>query len=208
MPKPNLPSVLRNPKDIDTLSSFIGGSNIITKTILCCLSTALGLTGEDRFENIHRNDHRSTTALGMMRYPRDDLISTKQIGHQKHTDIGSLTLLFSEQWGLQILPPGCDTWNPVEPRNGHAVVNVGDLLRFASGHRLASCIHQVVPIENDKDRYSIAFFLRPENDAEFVDCQDELKSAKKWHDGKFIAFEADHKQQTLLKSVLLGGMEA
>lgn len=177
---------------------------MITKTILSCLSDAHELTGKDRFENMHRNEHKSTSALAMMRYLGGDLKSSKKIGHQKHTDIGSLTLLFSEQWGLQILPPGCGTWCFVKPRKGHAVVNVGDLLRFASGHTLSSCIHQVVPIDNIADRYSIAYFLRPENDAEFVDSRGEQVTAKRWHDIKFDEFPAPHEEQT--PSVILGGM--
>ncbi|KAJ5370010.1 uncharacterized protein N7496_006102 [Penicillium cataractarum] len=207
MPNPNLPSIVHNTRDIKTFSDFIGGSNIITKTILSCLSTAFGLSGEARFENAHRNEHKSNSALAMMRYLPGDPQSSKEIGHQKHTDIGSLTLLFSEQWGLQVLPPGSDTWGFVEPKKGHAVVNVGDSLRFASGHKLFSCIHQVVPIDNVADRYSIAFFLRPENHAKFLDSQGRWVRADQWHDEKFDVFKATHAEQKLVNSMLVGGME-
>jgi isopenicillin N synthase-like dioxygenase len=88
------------------LENAIAGSNIITKTILSALSTGLGLTGKDRFENSHRNHRPSTSTLAMMHYVPCDPVTDKNIGHQKHTDISSLTLLFSEQWGLQIRPPG------------------------------------------------------------------------------------------------------
>ncbi|KAJ5115614.1 hypothetical protein N7448_011392 [Penicillium atrosanguineum] len=203
-PNPYLPSIVRNRKDIKTFSDFIGGSNTITKTILSCLSTALGRTGADRFENIHRNEHKSTSALAMMWYPPCDQKLNKEIGHQTHTDIGSLTLLFSEQWGLQILPPGCDTWCFVKPREGHAVVNVGDTLRFASELDLFSCIHRVVPIDNTTDRYSIAFFLRAENDAEFVDSQGKLVKAVDWHNRKMFHFAVPHENQKPL--IINGGM--
>lgn len=206
-PNPNLPSIVDNADDIKTFSDFIAGSNIITKTMLSCLSTALGLSGEARFENIHRNEHKSNSALAMFRYLPGDMKTSKEIGHQKHTDIGSLTLLFSEQWGLQVLPPGCDTWGFVEPREGHAVINVGDSLRFASGHRLFSCIHQVVPIDNIADRYSVAFFLRPESDAKYLDSQGRWVTAGQWHDEKFDVFKATHAEQRLANSVLVGGME-
>lgn len=207
MLNPNLPSIVGNTDDMKTFSDFIGGSNIIAKIMLSCLSTALSLTGEDRFESSHRNEYKSNSALAMMRYLPGDPTSSKEIGHQKHTDIGSLTLLFSEQWGLQVLPPGCDTWSFVEPKAGHAVINVGDSLRFASGHRLFSCIHQVVPIDNISDRYSIAFFLRPENGAKFLDSQGRWVKAEQWHDEKFDVFKATHAEQKRVNSMLVGGME-
>lgn len=202
---PKLPSIVNNADDIEIFSDFIGYSNMITKVLLSCLSTALGLSGEARFETFHRNDRKSNTALGMMRYDPGDLKLSKEIGHQKHTDIGSLTLLFSEERGLQVLPPGCDTWGFVEPRKGHVVVNVGDWLHFASNGRLSSCIHQVVPISNKEYRYSIAFFLRPEDDAEFVDSQGQLVTMADWHSRKMKMFGAPSAKQSL--PVLCVGMK-
>lgn len=48
----------------------------------------------------------------MMHYIPSNPVTDKNIGHQKHTDISSLTLLFSEQWGLQIRPPGMSPSSP------------------------------------------------------------------------------------------------
>jgi isopenicillin N synthase-like dioxygenase len=103
---PHIPRNIKNNGDIKVLENAIAGSNIITKTILSALSTGLGLTGAARFENMHRNHRPSTSTLAMMHYIPSDPVTDKNIGHQKHTDISSLTLLFSEQWGLQIRPPG------------------------------------------------------------------------------------------------------
>jgi isopenicillin N synthase-like dioxygenase len=103
---PHIPRNIKNSGDIKVLENAIAGSNIITKTILSALSTGLGITGAARFENTHRNHRPSTSTLAMMHYIPSDPVTDKNIGHQKHTDISSLTLLFSEQWGLQIRPPG------------------------------------------------------------------------------------------------------
>ncbi|EFX01677.1 2og-Fe oxygenase family protein [Grosmannia clavigera kw1407] len=203
---PNLPFIVNNKGDIETLLSFIAGSNIITKTILSCLSTALGLTGAARLEYSHRNEHKSNSSLAMFRYIPGSLTTSKEIGHQKHTDIGSLTLLFSEQWGLQVLPPQSSTWAFVEPRPGHAVINVGDSLRFASEHMLYSCVHRVVPFNTADDRYSIAYFLRPENDAKFLDSQGRWVTASQWHDEKYDVFKVSHGQHSPADAILLGGM--
>ena len=103
---PHIPRNIKNSGDIKVLENAIAGANIITKTILSALSTGLGLAGAARFENSHRNHRPSTSTLAMMHYIPSDPVTDKNIGHQKHTDISSLTLLFSEQWGLQIRPPG------------------------------------------------------------------------------------------------------
>ncbi|KAI1849595.1 hypothetical protein JX265_013601 [Neoarthrinium moseri] len=205
---PHIPSVIKNSPDIKVLDNAIAGCNIITKTILSSLSTGLGLTGAARFENTHRNDRPSTTTLAMMHYIPSDPTVDKKIGHQKHTDISSLTLLFSEQWGLQIRPPKAREFGFVQPKDGCAIVNVGDSLRFASGHKMQSCIHRVVPYDYTEHRYSIAYFLRAEDDTMFTDSEGRYITAGQWHDEKFFAFTNPPELQALAPpSMILGGME-
>jgi isopenicillin N synthase-like dioxygenase len=125
----------------------------------------------------------------MLRYPKHDGI-TEGKGHNKHTDVGTLTFLLCKQWGLQILSPDTASWAFVEPREGHAVVNVGDSLRFVSGFRFASVVHRVTPLYDvqHEDRYSIAYFLRMADNATFRDQDGKAWSAKDWHDFKFNIF--------------------
>jgi len=189
------------------LENAIAGSNIVTKAILSALSTGTGRTGADRFENLHRNDRPSTSTLAMMHYIPSDPATTKNIGHQKHTDISSLTLLFSDQWGLQIRPPGSRQFGFVAPKDGCAIINVGDSLRFASGHTMQSCIHRVVPLHADEHRYSIAYFLRAEDQTMFTDSEGRYITAGQWHDEKFKAFTDPWVWQAMApKSMILGGM--
>jgi isopenicillin N synthase-like dioxygenase len=205
---PHIPRNIKNNGDIKVLENAIAGSNIVTKVILSALSTGLGLKGADRFENSHRNHRPSTSTLAMMHYIPSDPVTEKNIGHQKHTDISSLTLLFSEEWGLQIRPPGSREFGFVAPRNGTAVINVGDSLRFASGHTMQSCIHRVVPLDHTQHRYSIAYFLRAEDDTMFIDSEGRYVSAGQWHDEKFLAFLASAEEQAKApSSMLLGGMK-
>ncbi|KAK2598214.1 hypothetical protein N8I77_011640 [Diaporthe amygdali] len=204
---PHLPSVIKNSPDIKILENAIAGCNIITKTILSSLSTGLGLTGASRFENTHRNDRPSTTTLAMMHYIPSDPAAQK-IGHQKHTDISSLTLLFSEEWGLQIRPPGAREFGFVKPKDGCAIVNVGDSLRFASGHKMQSCIHRVVPFDPTEHRYSIAYFLRAEDSTMFTDSEGRYITAGQWHDEKFFAFtNPPELLANVPPSMILGGMK-
>ncbi|KAF8174674.1 2OG-Fe-II oxygenase family oxidoreductase [Mycena galopus ATCC 62051] len=196
-------------KNISLISNFVFNSHFITHTILERLSHALQLQGSACFENNHRDEKPSTTTLVLLHYPQN--VDSEYSGHNKHTDIGSLTLLFTPQWGLQLLSPveKEKSWLWVEPRPGHAVINVGDSLRFLSGKRLKSCLHRVVPTSGmfqEEDRYSIAYFLRPESDVDFEDSDGKTVSVKKWHDEKYIMYTQTHEKQDQ-STVLTGGME-
>ena len=92
----------------------------------------------------------------------------------KHTDFGSITLLFNRLGGLQILPPPLlvpegnePEWTYVKPLPGHCIVNLGDaMVKFTRGV-LRSNIHRVFspPGEQAKEtRYSIVYFSRPCDD--------------------------------------------
>src|SRR3569833_1723191 len=145
----------------------------------------------------------------MMHYLPSDETGDKNIGHQKHTDISSLTLLFSEQWGIQIRPPGtCGAREMgfVAPKPGCAFVHVGDSLRYASGMKMQSCIHRVVPFTPSEHRYSIAYFLRAEDDTMFIDNKKKNETADQKHDEKFKAFTDPPKWQAMApRSKILGG---
>ena len=92
-----------------------------------------------------------------------------------HTDFGSVTLLWNILGGLQILPPGnngddpnvSDAWEYVQPQQGCAVVNMGDAMVEFSGGIVRSNLHRVWYAPGEQalvDRYSIAYFTRPEDD--------------------------------------------
>ncbi|KAI6380304.1 hypothetical protein MCOR25_001732 [Pyricularia grisea] len=208
---PKIPNAIKTSSDMKILENSIGSCNTITKVILSALSTGMNLTGASRFEMSHRNERPSTTTLSMMHYLPSDSLDENSMGHQKHTDISSLTLLFSEQWGLQIRPPGvCGAREMgfVAPKPGCAFVHVGDSLRFASGMKMQSCIHRVVPFDPSEHRYSIAYFLRAEDDTMFQDSEGRFITAGQWHDEKFKAFTDPELWQAMApKSMILGGMK-
>ncbi|KAE9363952.1 Clavaminate synthase-like protein [Stipitochalara longipes BDJ] len=175
----------------DFLFRFMREAHDLLMIMLERLSDEMGLQGPDRFENHHATPIPSLTNLALLRYPKHDNEYTESsVGHNKHTDIGSLTFLLCKQWGLQILSPDTKTWAFVKPRPLHAVINVGDSLRFTSGEALASVVHRVIPMEEKQleDRYSIAYFLRVGDDVRLKDANGRLWSAKEWHDYKFDAF--------------------
>ena len=107
-----------------------------------------------------------------------------------HTDMGTLTVVFSKLPGLQALLPGADGWSFIPPREGHAVVNVGDSLRFLSGGVLTSSLHRVVPPMDSsaKDKFSVIYFLRPEFDAKFTTHDGRQINSVEWHNEKYALF--------------------
>lgn len=184
---------------------FTEGAHGALLTVLRQLGASLSVA--DELMRFHRSGQDSLSTLSMFRYPKQESIEVG-VGHNKHTDIGTLTFLLCQQWGLQVLskdPPG---WRFVAPRSSCAIINVGDTLRFLSGNRLRSAVHRVVPVGDlqREHRYSIAYFLRAENDAKFRDCAGRIVSAKSWHDEKFDVFRESHEVQEKA-SVLTGGME-
>ncbi|EXK77736.1 hypothetical protein FOQG_17572 [Fusarium oxysporum f. sp. raphani 54005] len=172
----------------------------VVDVLLDCYSRALGVPGQ--FLEYHDHEKSSDTILAMLSYPG-------KLTHQKHTDLGSLTILFSDEWGLQVVEPSNGSWEWVEPRANDAVINVGDALRFLSGKTLYSCVHRVVRDGRASDeghRYSIAYLLRPGDDVTFVDADGSRVTAQSLASIKYRAYSADHAEQEK-NTVLTGGME-
>ncbi|OCK93267.1 Clavaminate synthase-like protein [Cenococcum geophilum 1.58] len=96
-----------------------------------------------------------------------------------HSDYGSVTLLFQlpSQPGLEILTPS-NTWapvpvNPTSLPTAPILVNIGDLLSYWTNGLLKSTVHRVIfpqPEEGkqSEDRYSIAYFCHPLDEARLV----------------------------------------
>ncbi|OQE35115.1 hypothetical protein PENCOP_c014G03203 [Penicillium coprophilum] len=192
----------------DLFQRFCTMTHQVFMIVLQELDRQLGLGGEHApFTDFHREDAESLTTLSMFRYPKQETLDLG-VGHNKHTDIGTLTFLLCEQWGLQVLSKDPAGWRFVAPREGHAVINVGDTLRFLSGNRFRSAVHRVIPTQRlqHEDRYSIAYFLRAANDTHFIDSTGRTISAKQWHDEKFDVFRETHEDQERLP-ILTGGME-
>jgi isopenicillin N synthase-like dioxygenase len=190
---------------MELFNRFIPLCDSVLRTVLHGLSTAI--TGQsDEFDAAHDPGNANNSTLMLLHYPKQS--GSTNVGHNKHTDLGSLTLVLTRQGGLQVWMPETMTWQFVEPRVGHAVVNVGDSLRFLSGNRLYSALHRVLPTERQtlESRYSICYFLRPGDEVKFKDMEGREVTGQQWHDEKHKMFQTTHEQQS--KSLLLtGGME-
>lgn len=196
--------------NINIFKSFQLSEHYILKSLLGCLSTAIGLEGSKRFESYHDDSVASKSTLLFIHHPASKTVPGEaKLGHYSHTDSGSLTLLFTEQPGLQVLSPESNKWQWVASKAGYAIVNVGDTLRFQSGRRFRSSVHRVLPPSGEMvgDRYSTPYFLRAGDRTVFKDIDGKEKTAEEWHARKFKSFDQSLEEQRV-DHVATGGMDA
>lgn len=154
---------------IGDLKSFALGCSNITHEILNVLSDNLQLPSDKTFGSYHRSTSPSPSIVRLLKYaakpaPEPGAVVAPIVPHTPHTDLGTITLLFADSPGLQILPDGTDTWLDIEPKPG-LIVNFGDALSLLTGGYFRSILHRVASRQGKGmgERYSIAYMQRPEN---------------------------------------------
>ncbi|KAL1647165.1 hypothetical protein SLS58_002936 [Diplodia intermedia] len=169
----------------EALREFTSAVNEATTAILHSFSRTLGLAGgAETLAQRHRAEVPSSDMLRLLKYHAQQA-GERGAPQSPHTDLGSLTVLFSKQPGLQIKreeedegeeDEGGDGWRFVNPSPGRAVVNLGDAMALLSNGRLRSCLHRVVPLPGRPmaTRYSFAYMRRPEDDTPMVGLKGEL----------------------------------
>jgi isopenicillin N synthase-like dioxygenase len=194
---PTLPGAFWD--NAELIERFMGQCDTICQTVLSCLSDALQLEGAARFEESHRASDPTKTMLSLQHYRKG------AGGHNKHTDISSLVVLFTRLPGLQVVMPETGAWTYVQPRPGHAIINVGDALRFLSGRRLYSCLHRVLPVNGDREKDSVVYSRRPTDSVKVEDTEGNVVTVKAWHDNKYSMFVKANEVQDTSK-ISTGGM--
>lgn len=123
---------------------------------------ALALGAEEQYFDRHFGDPQ--TLIKIVRYPgKDD--PTPQQGVGAHKDSGVLTLLWVEpgKGGLQVERDG--EWVDAPPVSGAFVVNIGELLEYATQGYLRATNHRVISPRFPDERISVPFFFNPALDA-------------------------------------------
>jgi isopenicillin N synthase-like dioxygenase len=175
-----------------TVKEYMMKSHEIVLVILQALSENLGL-GSRALADLHRFMEASGDQLRLTKstlYPTQNECSP-DVALLAHTDFGSVTILFNQLWGLQVLTPNGD-WLYVRPLSGHAIINLGDsMVKFSDG-LIKSNIHRVITmpwLTEAVDRYSVVYFARPENDVQMKSlmnngkeeqCEDHVFTAQEW----------------------------
>jgi isopenicillin N synthase-like dioxygenase len=116
-----------------------------------------------------------STLIKIVRYPgKDDPAPQQGVG--AHKDSGVLTLLWVEpgKGGLQVERDGVWVDAPAVP--GAFVVNIGELLEYATQGYLTATNHRVISPTYPDDRISVPFFFNPALDARLpiIELPDEL----------------------------------
>ena len=148
-----------------SLHIFTLAISAAVSVILHALSSSLELQPEESIQKVHRTELPSPDLIRLLKYHAQPH-SERGSSHVPHTDLGSLSFLFTKQYGLQILGSKSQEWEYVQPRAGYAIVNIADCLSLLTNKVLHSCRHRVyaLPGQAMKERYSFAYFLRPEDE--------------------------------------------
>lgn len=103
--------------------------------------------------------HAPSTLIKLVAYPGRDVPDGQGVG--AHKDPGVLTLLMVEpgKGGLQVEHEG--TWLDVPAQPGAFVVNIGELMEFATDGYLKATSHRVTTPADGDSRMSIPFFFNP-----------------------------------------------
>ncbi|KAI9019255.1 hypothetical protein CLU79DRAFT_670496, partial [Phycomyces nitens] len=122
--------------------------------------------GRNWFKDRHHYDRKSGQVLRFLKYPRGAEATYKEpVRAGAHSDYGSLTLLFQKDVpGLEV-QASRTAWIAAPLVDGAVLVNVGDLMEFWTNGLFKSTMHRVtfLPEHNHLDRYSIPFFVHPED---------------------------------------------
>ncbi|XP_013409545.1 2-oxoglutarate-dependent dioxygenase mpl2-like [Lingula anatina] len=119
---------------------------------------------------------KNQTAIRTLHYPpagQNRVFQSGQLRCGEHADYGSLTLLFQDSPGLEIMTEA-GKWIPVSPVAGTVVINIGDMLQRWSSDRLPSTRHRVTfggKEEKSVPRQSLALFMNPDTDT-VIRCLD------------------------------------
>ena len=158
------PSILA--ENMPTLRSFTTAITEAGQIIFTSLSHSLGISAGARLQDLHRPSAPSPDIVRLLKYHAQPL-QERGAPHTPHTDLGSLTFLFTREPGLQILAPGTEQWAfvPPPPRPGCAVVNLGDGMALFTNGLFHSCLHRVGPLPGRPmpERYSVAYMMRAED---------------------------------------------
>lgn len=133
--------------------------------------------GSEWFTKRHHYDAESGQILRFLKYPKGGEASYNEaIRAGAHSDYGSITLLFQKDVpGLEV-QQSREKWISAPIIENSILVNVGDQMQEWSGGLFKSTLHRVtfLPEHNHVDRYSMPFFVHPEDNVPLVPIPSHL----------------------------------
>ncbi|KAJ3552261.1 hypothetical protein NM688_g4242 [Phlebia brevispora] len=129
---------------------------------------------EDTFVKLHQYDAVGESFVRFMKYhPRseEEESKTNSVWLKGHTDIGSITILWSQPvGGLQILSKD-GKWRWIRHIDNALVINTGDSMEFLSGGYYRGTIHRVIQPPADQRGYprvGAYYFAFPDDNVRLV----------------------------------------
>jgi isopenicillin N synthase-like dioxygenase len=179
--EPNFPEGVENR---EAYATYYGKAKTLVRKLYDAICTSL-VTPE--MKTVFREDQQ-TSAMSTRKYFPG---STGETGIPPHSDYGLLTLVISDQQGLEVLEgQNTETGKWISAPFGtiekpRFYINVGDWMLFQTGRKdFVAGVHRVPSVQ--ELRHSIAFFLNPSPSEELetpsgktVSFQQFLKSTKK-----------------------------
>lgn len=149
----------------------------ILRPILRILARGLELP-EDTLLKMHGFEDEGETSIRFMKYynrtPEEEE-KTKNVWLKGHTDIGGVTILWSQPTAaLQILSPD-GKWRWIKHIDNALVINIGDALEFLSGGYYKATIHRVIQPPRDQrthDRVGVFCFAMPSDKVKLAPLSD------------------------------------
>ncbi len=139
---------------------------------------ALSLGASESYFDEHFGE--PSTLLKIVRYPGKEDPEPQQ-GVGAHKDSGVLTLLWVEpgKGGLQVERDG--EWVDAPPVPGAFVVNIGEMLEYATQGYLIATNHRVISPKFPDERISVPFFFNPALDTQLplIELPEELAAEAK-----------------------------
>ncbi|KAI1865990.1 uncharacterized protein JN550_007968 [Neoarthrinium moseri] len=159
---------------------YVQSAHSVGMLLLGILAERLGVA-PSAITSQHRIEEPAGDHVRITRGPPRETEELPEIQTPSHTDFGTITILLNWLGGLQVWsesarkaqlndgqPDSPGEWLWVKPQRGCAIINLGDAaVKFTNGV-LCSGRHRVIPAPGAQGkwpRYSIVYFVRPEDKA-------------------------------------------
>ncbi|OJK03728.1 hypothetical protein ASPACDRAFT_22765 [Aspergillus aculeatus ATCC 16872] len=143
----------------------------VAHKILRLLAIVLELPDEEALVRGHRYEANCDSALRYMMSRARSAEENERCNHiytRGHTDFGTLTFVFQQPVAaLQVKWSAEAEWQWLRIPEGHAAVNIADIVEFLSNGYLKSGVHRVVSPPEDQvglDRLGLLYFVRPSDE--------------------------------------------
>ena len=153
-------------RDNSTIKRF----NLVCRRALGLLLNSLSwsLRLSSSLASLHREDHPSLEIICFLRHHALPDCFFKP-SYDALTDIGTPTLVFSDELGLQVLRPSDNEWAYIPLKShmpAHDIVLVGRSLSCFTSGFLRGCPYRIAPLPGQamKEEYRIVYMQRVEDD--------------------------------------------